>query len=117
VVGGASMVAYSFAFVADFNQAMVAASRVFQLLNRKPCISTNPNVGLKLNEVAGNIVIKDAEFSYPTRPNIKILNRLQLSIKHGESIALVGESGCGKSTVIQVTLYIMCFYEALSYSS
>jgi ATP-binding cassette subfamily B (MDR/TAP) protein 1 len=103
VIGGAGMVGYSFAFVSDFNKAMIAAARVFQLLDRKPCIDTNPTVGLKLNEVEGNVAIKDAEFCYPTRPNTKILNRLQLSIKNGESIALVGESGCGKSTVIQVT--------------
>merc|ERR1719483_1975780 len=81
VIGGAGMVGYSFAFVADFNKAMIAAARVFQLLDRKPLIDTNPAVGLKLNEVEGNVVLKDAEFSYPTRPNIKILNRLQLSIK------------------------------------
>lgn len=102
VIGGAGMVGYSFAFVSDFNKAMIAAARVFQLLDRKPCIDTNPTVGLKLNEVEGNVAIKDAEFCYPTRPNTKILNRLQLSIKNGESIALVGESGCGKSTVIQL---------------
>ena len=50
----------------------------------------------------GNVDLSDAEFSYPTRANIRILKRLQLSIKSGESIALVGESGCGKSTVIQL---------------
>merc|ERR1719495_482350 len=102
VIGGAGMVGYSFAFVADFNKAMVAAARVFQLLDRQPLIDTNPATGLKLPEVEGNVAIKDAEFSYPTRPNIQILNKLQLSIKNGESIALVGESGCGKSTVIQL---------------
>ena len=64
------MVGYSFAFVADFNKAMIAAARVFQLLDRKPLIDTNPAVGLKLNEVEGNLSVKDAEFSYPTRPNI-----------------------------------------------
>jgi len=102
VIGGAGMVGYSFAFVADFNKAMVAAARVFQLLDRQPLIDTNPATGLKLAEVKGNVAIKDAEFSYPTRPSTQILNKLQLSIKNGESIALVGESGCGKSTVIQL---------------
>ena len=104
VIGGAGMVGYSFAFVADFNKAMVAAARVFQLLDRQPLIDTNPATGLKLAEVEGNVAIKDAEFSYPTRPSTQILNKLQLSIKNGESIALVGESGCGKSTVIQVII-------------
>ena len=96
------MIGYSFAFVSDFNKAMVAAARVFQLLDRKPLIDANPSSGLKMDDVHGNVGVTDAEFHYPTRPNIKILKRLQLSIKKGESIALVGESGCGKSTVIQL---------------
>merc|ERR1719480_219468 len=102
------MIGYSFAFVSDFNKAMVAAARVFQLLDRKPLIDTNPSAGLKVNDVQGNVEVKEAEFHYPTRPNIQILKRLQLSIKKGESIALVGESGCGKSTVIQL---IQRFYD------
>ena len=102
------MVGYSFAFTADFNKAMVAAARVFQLLDRKPLIDTNPSAGLKLNQVGGNVKLKEAQFTYPTRQNIQILNRLNLSIKTGESIALVGESGCGKSTVIQL---IQRFYD------
>merc|ERR1719195_1319396 len=102
IIGGAGMVGYSFAFVADFNKAMVAAARVFNLLDRKPLIDANPATGLKLDDVKGNVDLMDAEFSYPTRPNIRILKRLQLSIMSGESIALVGESGCGKSTVIQL---------------
>lgn len=81
---------------------MVAASKILSLLDRKPLIDSNPSAGLKLPDVKGNIEIKDAKFHYPTRPKTKILQRLQLSIKNGESIALVGESGCGKSTVIQV---------------
>merc|ERR1719323_2569501 len=102
IIGGAGMIGYSFAFVSDFNKAMVAAARVFQLLDRKPLIDANQDAGLKLDDVHGNVDVKDAEFHYPTRPNIQILKRLKLSIKKGESIALVGESGCGKSTVIQL---------------
>ena len=102
------MVGYSFAFTADFNKALAAAARVFHLLDRKPLIDTNPAIGLKLNEVEGNVEVKDAEFTYPTRQDVQILNRLQLSIKKGEKIALVGESGCGKSTVIQL---IQRFYD------
>merc|ERR1739844_541889 len=62
----------------------------------------------KLNQVEGNVDLKDAEFTYPTRRDVQILNHLQLSIKKGEKIALVGESGCGKSTVIQL---IQRFYD------
>ena len=99
------MIGFTFAFVSDINKAMVAAARVFHLLDRKPLIDANPSTGLKMNDVNGNVDVKDAGFRYPTRPSIKVLKRLQLSIKKGESIALVGESGCGKSTVFQVDRY------------
>ena len=66
------MIGYSFAFVSDFNKAMVAAARVFQLLDRKPLIDANPSSGLKMDDVYGNVGVTDAEFHYPTRPNIKI---------------------------------------------
>merc|ERR1711953_1087761 len=95
-------------FTADFNKALAAAARVFHLLDRKPLIDTNPAIGLKLNQVEGNVDLKDADFTYPTRKDVQILNRLQLSIKKGEKIALVGESGCGKSTIIQL---IQRFYD------
>merc|ERR1712083_1063072 len=51
------------------------------------------------------------EFRYPTRPDVKVLNRLSLALKAGQKIALVGESGCGKSTVIQL---IQRFYDVAS---
>ena len=101
-MAGGWMMGNAFAFTGDFNNALLAAARVFQLLDRKPKIDTNPAVGLKLNQVEGSLKIRQAEFSYPTRRDVQILNRLNLSIKTGESIALVGESGCGKSTVIQL---------------
>ena len=92
----------SFAFTADFNKAMLAASRVFKLIDRKPQIDTNPTAGLKLDQVHGNVKIEDAEFTYPTRKDAQILNKFNMSMSSGEKIALVGESGCGKSTVIQI---------------
>ena len=101
-MAGGWMMGNAFAFTGDFNNALLAAARVFQLLDRKQKIDTNPAVGLKLNQVEGSLKIRQAEFSYPTRRDVQILNRLNLSIKTGESIALVGESGCGKSTVIQL---------------
>lgn len=48
------------------------------------------------------IQLKDVEFSYPNRPEVKVLNKMNLTIKKGQQIALVGSSGCGKSTVTQL---------------
>ena len=102
IMSGAWMMGNSFVFMGDFSKALEAAGRVFELLDRKPKIDANHSVGLKLNQVEGKLRIRDGEFCYPTRRDIQVLNRLSLSIKTGEKIALVGESGCGKSTVIQI---------------
>uniref|UniRef100_A0A6P7HDW7 ABC-type xenobiotic transporter n=1 Tax=Diabrotica virgifera virgifera TaxID=50390 RepID=A0A6P7HDW7_DIAVI len=60
---------------------------------------------------AGNINFSQIEFSYPTRPNVLILKGLNLDILNGKTVALVGESGCGKSTIIQL---IERFYDPKS---
>lgn len=101
-MSGAWMLGQAFAFSGDFNLAVSAASRVFHLLDRKAKIDANPSVGLKLGQVDGRVEVKEAEFSYPTRRDVKILRRLNLSVASGERVALVGESGCGKSTVLQL---------------
>jgi len=107
IIGGAGMIGYSFAFTADFNKALVAASRIFSLLDRRPEIDANPATGLQVN-VSGNIDVTNAGFSYPTRPEIQVLNGLDLVVEQGSKVALVGSSGCGKSTVIQL---IQRFYD------
>ena len=92
----------AFACTGDLTSASMAASRIFYLLDRTPVIRSDPTQGTKLKEVQGNIDLKQAVFSYPSRRNLQVLNQLSLSIKAGENIALVGESGCGKSTVLQL---------------
>ena len=48
------------------------------------------------------MTIKSAYFSYPSQPKVPVLRRLNISVKPGETLALVGHSGCGKSTVMQL---------------
>lgn len=52
----------------------------------------------------GNITFKNVVFSYPTRPDVRVLKNLNLSIQAGQKVALVGQSGAGKSTVMQLLL-------------
>ena len=92
----------AFAFTGNLNTALLAAARIFNLLDRKPEIDTDPNRGNKLNQIEGNVNFTDGDFSYPARKDIQILNKLNLSIQKGQKIALVGESGCGKSTILQL---------------
>ncbi|NWU32603.1 MDR1 protein, partial [Dyaphorophyia castanea] len=58
----------------------------------------------------GNITIKDVAFNYPNRPEVKILQGLNLKVEKGQTLALVGSSGCGKSTVVQL---LERFYDPL----
>ena len=47
-------------------------------------------------------MFSDVEFSYPSRPDVEILHGLDISIKSGQTVALVGPSGCGKSTIVKL---------------
>lgn len=65
----------------------------------------------KLDQIEGHIQFNDVCFSYPSRPDVMIFNRLRLDIPSGKVVALVGGSGSGKSTAISL---IERFYEPLS---
>ena len=60
--------------------------------------------------MTGNIDFQGVEFSYPTRDDVPVLKGVDLSIRKGQTVALVGSSGCGKSTTINLLLR---FYEKL----
>lgn len=55
-----------------------------------------------MQSATGNFNVKDVEFSYPTRPDQKVLKGLSLKVEAGKTVALVGSSGCGKSTILQL---------------
>ena len=50
----------------------------------------------------GDVAVRSVHFSYPTRPDVPVFRRLSLSVKPGQTLALVGPSGCGKSTVVSL---------------
>lgn len=109
VLTGGMMVGMSFSSIMDMQGLFLAADKIFQVLDRKPHIDSNPATGLKLsNQLEGNIKLNSGHFKYPTRPDVQVLNSISLAIKSGQKVALVGESGCGKSTVIQL---IQRFYD------
>ena len=58
--------------------------------------------GIKPDHVTGKIVFKGAKFTYENRPEIPVLQGLDLVCEPNETVALVGQSGCGKSTTIQL---------------
>ena len=54
------------------------------------------------NSVGGTIQLRSVRFRYPTRPDVKVLRGISLSAKMGQKVALVGSSGCGKSTIVSL---------------
>ncbi|KAF8716318.1 hypothetical protein HU200_026605 [Digitaria exilis] len=84
----------------DSAKAKESASSIFALIDRKSKIDPNSASGMVLVEVAGELELCHICFSYPSRPEMQIFRDLNLRIPSGKTIALVGESGCGKSTII-----------------
>ncbi|KAL0883026.1 hypothetical protein ABMA27_016507 [Loxostege sticticalis] len=92
----------AFTFAPDFQRGMDAASRIVQFLNTKPKI-TDPEVPAVTEfKSSGEASFKGVEFTYPTRPNVRVLRGLDLHVERGTTVAIVGRSGCGKSTIIQL---------------
>ncbi|NP_001275319.1 P-glycoprotein [Solanum tuberosum] len=94
-----------------FAKARVAAAKIFRIIDHKPSVDRNAKTGLELDTVSGQLELKNVEFSYPSRPEIKILNNFNLVVPAGKTIALVGSSGSGKSTVVSL---IERFYDPTS---
>ncbi|PON60369.1 ABC transporter [Parasponia andersonii] len=93
-----------------FNQAKAAGSEVFQVIQRNPVISYNSQGKKTFERINGGIEIRDVYFSYPSRPDNEILQGFSLSIPAGKTVALVGSSGCGKSTIFSL---VARFYDPL----
>jgi ATP-binding cassette subfamily B (MDR/TAP) protein 1 len=87
----------------DYAKAKVAIVKIFELFDRVPQIDNwSSDRGIVPSTIDGEISFRSIEFSYPTRIETKVLNNLNLDIRKGQRIALVGSSGCGKSTVMQL---------------
>ena len=117
-------------FMGDKTAGNTAASRIFELIEREPPIDTNPfvengearvipmtsaqaknsNCGKIVDNFSGSIAFQEVKFSYPTR-DAPVLNGLNMDVKSGETIALIGTSGSGKSTAVQL---LERFYDAVA---
>ncbi|KAJ0453574.1 putative ABC-type xenobiotic transporter [Helianthus annuus] len=85
-----------------FAAGQAAAFKMFETINRKPEIDAYDTKGKVLDDIRGDIELKDVYFSYPARPDEEIFSGFSLCISSGTTAALVGESGSGKSTVISL---------------
>ncbi|XP_044963714.1 ABC transporter B family member 21-like [Hordeum vulgare subsp. vulgare] len=85
-----------------FAGGQAAAYKMFETINREPEIDAYSTEGRMLDDIQGDIEFRDVHFSYPTRPNEQIFRGFSLSIQSAKTVALVGQSGSGKSTVISL---------------
>ncbi|KAH9940672.1 P-loop containing nucleoside triphosphate hydrolase protein [Amylocystis lapponica] len=97
----------------DMSEAKMSADSILRLLDSTPEVDAESTEGRVLEKatVNGRIVLKDVHFRYPTRPGVRVLRGLNIVAEPGQFVALVGQSGCGKSTVIQL---IERYYDPLS---
>lgn len=91
--------------VTELQNALACAARVFELIEEEPQIPDAADA-VVLNDVKGNVTIKEVDFSY--RQDKELIRDLNLDVKPGQRIAIVGPTGCGKSTVINL---LMRFYD------
>uniref|UniRef100_H2ZPB6 Bile salt export pump n=1 Tax=Ciona savignyi TaxID=51511 RepID=H2ZPB6_CIOSA len=109
VIFGAMAVGQNSSFAPDYAEAKVSARRMFALFDRTPEIDVYSDKGASPAHCKGEITFKSVRFHYPTRPDLPVLKGLDITIKPGQTLALVGQSGCGKSTTVQL---LERFYDA-----
>ena len=103
IVFAAIGIASIFSFVPDATQAQESAKEVFQIIDRTSKIDGTSEEGEKPDSFQGNIQFQNVSFTYQSRPDIKVLKRLNLSqCSAKKTLALVGASGSGKSTVLSL---------------
>eukprot|EP00057_Strongylocentrotus_purpuratus_P013698 XP_011668172.1 PREDICTED: ABC transporter B family member 1 [Strongylocentrotus purpuratus] len=97
-------VAMAFAFLSalygDFMKAVGASERIFMLMDRKPEIPEEG--GQEIMDFTGEISLETVTFTYPSRPETKILQDVSFEVQPGQMVALVGPSGGGKSTIVNL---------------
>lgn len=95
------------ALAPDIIKGNQMAASVFEVLDRRTEVP--PEVGEDVGRVEGAIEMRGVEFCYPSRPDVLIFRGFDLRVTAGKSMALVGMSGSGKSTVLSL---ILRFYDA-----
>lgn len=102
VIGGA--IAGLGNFYTELVGAVGATERVREILNSKTETDVRPQTNHPAGRLTGNVVFDNVRFSYPTRPDMGVLKGVSLTIPAGKKVALVGQSGAGKSTIMQLLL-------------
>lgn len=100
------------ALVEVFGISKGAAAKVFSVIEAPAKINTiGDDVGERPASCEGNLQFSNVHFNYPSRADVNVLQGVSLTIRKGETVALVGSSGCGKSTCVQL---VQRFYDPVA---
>ncbi len=94
--------------ITEFQNALASAKRIFELIESEPEAEDGENA-TELGDTLGRVNISDVSFSYTTKK--RLIENLNLSVEPGRTVAIVGPTGCGKTTVINL---LMRFYDVNS---
>ncbi|KAL7140951.1 hypothetical protein ABFS83_08G021500 [Erythranthe nasuta] len=101
IVGGMSL-GQSFSNLGAFSKGKAAGFKLMEIIKQKPTIVQDDLDSKCLTEVNGNIEFKNVTFSYPSRPDVIIFRDFSIFFPAGKTVAVVGGSGSGKSTVVSL---------------
>jgi ATP-binding cassette, subfamily B (MDR/TAP), member 1 len=83
-----------------FTLALSACSKIYETIDRIPTIDIYSEEGERPKQVDGILEFRNVNFIYPSRPEVQVLEDINLVVPHGKTTALVGASGSGKSTIV-----------------
>ncbi|ORY03080.1 ABC transporter protein [Basidiobolus meristosporus CBS 931.73] len=95
-------------YMSSISSAQGAAAKVYEIIERQSRIDPSADEGRRIDysnpakSLQGYIEFQDVSFTYPCRPDVPILKNFSLQVKPGQTVALVGSSGSGKSTCVQL---------------
>ncbi|KAI3765918.1 hypothetical protein L2E82_15964 [Cichorium intybus] len=88
--------------IKPFAEANISAAFITEIINRVPPIDSTCKHGTTIPIVKGALEFKDIDFAYPSRPESLVLKKFNLKVKACQTVGLVGQSGSGKSTVVNL---------------
>ncbi|XP_063721375.1 ATP-binding cassette sub-family B member 10, mitochondrial-like isoform X2 [Symsagittifera roscoffensis] len=92
-------------FYAELMKAIGASTRIWEIIDNEPLIPTEDDPALaRAEDIQGQISFHNVSFQYPSRPEVSVLEKFNLEVAPGKVTALVGKSGCGKSTVASLLM-------------